>query len=68
MLFVRKYFLYSLIAMKEKPIENVYIELNLRNSKWLINCSYNPHANNIGTDLDRLNKSLDIHFPQIMRK
>ena len=54
--------------MKEKPIENVYIELNLRNSKWQINCPYNPHANNIGTDLDRLNKSLDIHFPQIMRK
>ena len=68
MLFVRKYFLYSLIAMKEKPIENVYIELNLRNSKWQINCPYNPHANNIGTDLDRLNKSLDIRFPQIMRK
>ena len=26
-----------------EPIENYYVELNLRNEKYLINCSYNPH-------------------------
>ena len=38
----------------KKPIESFLIEINLRSSKWLINCSYNPHKNNIATHLDRL--------------
>ena len=33
----------SLIAFKDKPIESLFIELNLQNTKILINCSYNPH-------------------------
>ena len=35
-------------------------EINLRNSKWLIHCSYNPHKKKIATHLDRLSKSLNI--------
>ena len=26
-------------------IENLFFELNLRNRKWLVCCSYNPHKN-----------------------
>ena len=26
-------------------IESFYVELNLPNEKWLINCSYNPNKN-----------------------
>ena len=59
MLFVRKAIPSNLLVIEKKPIESFFIEINLRNSKWLINCSYNPHKNNIATHLDRLSKSLD---------
>ena len=36
------------------------VELNLRNSKWLVNCSYNPHKNRIGNHPDRISESLDL--------
>ena len=44
---------------EDKPIECFYVEINLYNQKWLINCSYNPHKNNIGAHLDSC-KSLDL--------
>ena len=25
----------------EKPLENIYVEVNLRSRKWLLSCSYN---------------------------
>ena len=50
----------NLLTIEEKPIESFYIELNLRNSKWLVNCSYNPHKNSIGNHLDRISESLDL--------
>ena len=53
MLFVRDDILSNLLTIEEKPIESFYVELNLRNSKWLVNCSYNPHKNSIGKHLDR---------------
>ena len=59
MLFVRKVIPSNLLVIKKKPIESFFIEINLRSSKWLINCSYNPHKNNITTHLDKLRKSLD---------
>ena len=59
MLFVRKDIPSNLLVIEKKPIESFLIEINLRNSKWLINCSYNPHKNNIATHLDRLSESLD---------
>ena len=63
MLFARKDISSNLLVMEEKPIESFYIELTLRNSKWLINCSYNPHKNSIGTHLDKLSESLDTFSP-----
>ena len=33
----------NLLAFEDKPIESLFIELNLQNTKILINCSYNPH-------------------------
>ena len=54
MLFVREDIPSNLLTIEEKPIESFYVELNLRNSKWLVNCSYNPHKNSIGNHLDRI--------------
>ena len=50
----------NLLIIEEKPIESFYVELNFRNSKWLVNCSYNPHKNSIGNHLDRISESLDL--------
>ena len=52
----------NLLTSEEKPIESFHVELNLRNSKWLVNCSYNPHRNKISAHLDRLSKSLDVFY------
>ena len=61
-LFVREDIFSSLVEAEAKPIEGFYTELNLRNDKWLLNCSYNPHKNNIGTHLKALSNFLDSHF------
>lgn len=61
MLFVRKDIPFILLVIEEKSI--FYIELNLRNSKWLLTCSHNLQKNSIGTHLGRLNKSLVTFFP-----
>ena len=42
-------------------IESFYVELNLRNNKWLINCSYNPHKSLIGNHLDEVSKILELY-------
>ena len=31
-----------LIATEKEPVESFYVELNLHNKKYLINCFYNP--------------------------
>ena len=49
-----------ILTIEEKPVESFYVELNLRNGKWLVNCSYNPHKNSISNHLDRISKSLDL--------
>ena len=51
----------NLVEAEAKPIEGFYIELNLRNDRWLLNCSYNPHKNNIGNHLKTLSAFLDSH-------
>ena len=38
-LFVRKDIPSNLLTVEEKPIESFYVELNLYNSKCLVNCS-----------------------------
>ena len=39
MLYVRDDIPSSLLAFEDKPIESLFIELNLQNTKILINCS-----------------------------
>ena len=38
--------------------QGFFIEINLRKKKWLLNCSYNSHKNNIGTHLQITGKTL----------
>ena len=61
LLYVRENIPSNLIAIENKPIESFFVELNLRNDKWLINCSYNPHKNLIDNHLDALSKYLDLY-------
>ena len=61
MLFIREDIPSNLVETEAKPIEGFYIELNLRNDKWLLNCSYSPHRNNIGNHLKALSNFLDSH-------
>ena len=62
MLYVREDIPSNLLATdKNSHIESFYVELNLRNEKWLINCSYNPNKSMIGNHLDALSTYLDLH-------
>ena len=61
MLFVREDISSNLVEAEAKPIEGFYIELNMRNDKWLLNCSYNPHKNNIGNHFEALSNFWDLH-------
>ena len=38
----------------------LFVELNLRQRKWLISCSYNPHKSNIFKLIEILSKNLDL--------
>ena len=52
----------KMLATDEKNhIDSFYVELNLRNEKWLINCSYNPNKTMICNHLDALGTYLDLH-------
>ena len=61
MLFVKEDILSNLVEAEAKPIEGFYIELKLRNDKWLLNCSYNPHKNNIENHYKALRDFLYSH-------
>ena len=64
LLYVREDIPSNLITVDINPgiklIESFYVELNLRNNKWLINCSYNPHESLVGNHLDAVSKTLDL--------
>ena len=51
----------NLLAFQDKPLESLFIELNLQNTKILINCSYNPHKSEIKKRLTALRNFLDLH-------
>ena len=40
LLYIREDIPSYIIATEKKPVESFYVELNLRNEKYLINCSY----------------------------
>ena len=62
MLFLREDIPSNLVEAEAKPIEDFYIELSLRNDKWLLNYSYNPHKNNVGNHLKALSDFLDSQY------
>ena len=51
LLYIRKDILLYLIATKKGPVKSFYVELNLRNEKHLINCSYNSQKTMISNHL-----------------
>lgn len=61
LLYVREHIPSNILTVETKPIEGFSVELNLRNGKWLINCSYNPHKIMIGSHLGAFCENLDLH-------
>ena len=61
LLYVREDIPKNLLEVETKLIEGFYVEINLRNDKWSINCSYNPHKN-IGNIFRALIEKLDIFY------
>ena len=53
--------LLPVISTDKNAFESFYVELNFRNKKWLLNCSYNPNNNNIEPHLTCLSRSIDSH-------
>ena len=68
LLYVREDIPSNLITVDINPIERFYVELNLCNNKWLINCSCNPHKSFIGNHLDAVSKTLDLKHYSICDK
>ena len=61
MLYVRADIPSNLLAFEDKPIESLFIELKLQNTKALINCSYNPHKYETKKYLKALKNFLDLY-------
>ena len=61
MLLVREDIPSNIVEAEANPIEGFYIELNLCNDKWLLNCSYSPHKINTGNDLKALSYFSNSH-------
>ena len=59
-LYIREDIPSNLLATDKEPTESFYVELNLRNEKCLINCSYNPHKIMIKSHLATLSNFLDL--------
>ena len=66
-LYIREDIPSNLLATDKEPIESVYVELNLRNEKYLINCSYNPHKTMIKNHLASLSHFLILHSSKYKR-
>ena len=60
-LFVREDIPCKLLSVENHPMEGFYVEINLRKTKWLLCCSYNPNRCNINFHLDNLNGSLALY-------
>ena len=61
LVFVREDIPSKTLSLEAARIKSLYIELNFRKKKWLLNCSYNPNRNNISNHLNTLRKSLDLY-------
>ena len=45
----------------EKPIENLFVEINLRSRKWLLSCSYDRKTNLIADHLHCIGRLIDFY-------
>ena len=60
LLFLREDVPSRILNPKSKTdIETLSVEINLRKRKWFLNCSYNPHKNQISNHLECLNRLTD---------
>lgn len=62
MLYVRKDIPANLLATENVVLKDLYIELNLQNTKWLLIRSYNAHKNVMKKQLAGLGEYLDLCF------
>ena len=49
------------LRVEMSPTEGFYVEINLRNKKWLLCCSYNSNKNNVQFHLQSRTKSLALY-------
>ena len=61
MFFVREDIPCKLLSVENHPMEGFYVEINLRKTKWLLCCSYNPNRCKIDFHLENLNRSLALY-------
>ena len=53
----------STLLNTETSTKDLYVEINVRKRKWLIECPCNPHKMFISANLKEIGKDLDIYFP-----
>ena len=51
----------KLLSLANESMEGFYVEINLRKTKWLLCCSYNPSRSNIAFQLEHLNRNLALY-------
>ena len=61
MFFIREDIQCKLLSVENHPMEGFYVETNLRKTKWLLCCSYNPNRCKIDFHLENLNRSLALY-------
>lgn len=59
-LYIREDIPAKLIHIENSPVECFWVEINLRNKKWVISCSYNPHQNTIDRHLNSASITFDL--------
>ena len=61
MLYVREDIPAKLLSHDFPFAESFFVQINLYKKKWLINCSYYSHKNDLRKHLDTISKSLDTY-------
>ena len=59
LLYVREDIPTKILSHDFPSAESFFVEIILHKKKWLINCSYNPHKNNIKHHLEIISRPLD---------
>ena len=59
LLYVREHITTKILSHDFSSAESFFVEIILYKKKWLINCSYNPHKNNIKHHLETISRTLD---------